>query len=169
MLKFKLIGASILLVIGVLLLVPPIQKSVASYVEKYIPRWWLSMVAVICIVAWVYIVVPRLNFALGVTFVCVSLVMILAAPKNHQIASYVSEMFFSGNDIFDKNAPYAEVVDLFRYPLLGLGIYVICQQMMIILDLMPITWALYLWRKRIRCAEDKLQGNSNEQPTEFMI
>lgn len=168
MVKYKVLGASILLVFGVLLLVPAIQKNVARYV-RFIPRQWLSYGSIMCIVAWIYIVVPRLNFVLGLTFISLSLVMIFAVPNNPQIRSWVSEMFFTGNDIFDKDAPYADVVDLFRYPLLGLGIYIVCQQMLIVLDLVPIAWALYVWRSRVKKAEVKLQQNNPGESSMYSI
>ncbi len=170
MVKYEMIGASILLVLGILILVPAIQKNVARLIGSFMPRQWLSYAGVIFIVTWIYVVVPRLNFVLGLTFISLSLVMIFAVPNNPQIRAWVSEMFFTGNDIFDVNAPYADVVDLFRWPLFGLGVYIVCQQMLIVLDLMPIAFALYVWRKRVKKAEIKMQqSNSGEMQSMYNI
>jgi hypothetical protein len=139
-----------ILTAGVFLLAPSIQKYVAK--KLGLRRLVLSYFGLLSVVLLVFAVVPMplWQWTLGILFMSISATIMWIVPRSEDVQWWMQEVFFGENDILDDNAPYARVVNLFKLPLMGLGLWVIAPWTMILLDIAAILGAFIWWAKRSR-------------------
>lgn len=155
----KILLGAFLATVG-FLMVPSIQ---CFFSEKFsVRRQFLSYIGVLAVIALVFAVVPRglWQIVLGVLFMGIAATMLWIVPRNDFIRKWMQESFFGDNDILDEDAPYAKVVSLFKWPLMGLGLWVIAPWTVILLDIAAIAGAFFWWMKRSADANNKKRTDS---------
>jgi len=137
------------------LFVPSIQRFISRICG--IRRIWLSYTAVSALVLFSFAITPVhfWRIIVGLMFVGIATTVMWIVPRNVHVNQWMQEMLFGGNNILDEKAPYAKVVNLFKWPLFGLGVWVIVPWALILLDIIPIAGALVWWARQSSVAAKK--------------
>ena len=144
------------------LLVPSIHGFVAD--KLGIKRQTLAFVGLIAVIILTFAILPlRGQYVLGLLFIAMASVMQWVVPRNKKVKHYISNILFDGVDIEDQDAPYSRVVNLFKLPLLGLGMWVILPWTVILLDFAAIGGALWYWYK----TSNEVQKNERKNVQKF--
>lgn len=139
---------SALLAISVLCLIPQTQVLISNFTG--ITRRKIVFVGLALVAVWDYAVFKSMNFSFGVLCLVISITMMFIVPRSERVRDWMKDILFEGQDILDKNAPYAEIVGLFKFPLFCLGLWLAAPWSIVFVEVVPILLAfgIYFYKTR---------------------